>query len=193
MRSNGAGWGAWIAAIAAAFAWLPLAAAHPVARADSPTIPNTVFTTQDGIQVRLYDDLIKDKVVLINFMFTSCTSICPKATQTLSKVAAGLGERLEREVRIISMSVDPRKDTPAVLKKYAERHGANAGWYFLTGKAADVEAVRDRLGVNTPGGDKSDHTGMVVYGNDRTGQWAATNIAASPKTILWSLEGLLKN
>jgi protein SCO1 len=161
-------------------------------RGDAAVVPNLVFTTQDNVRVRLYDDLVRGKVVLINFMFTSCTDVCPRASATLFKVAAGFGDRLEREVRIISLSVDPRKDTPAVLKKYAAKIGAPAGWYFLTGKSSDLETVRERLGVNTPGGDKSDHTGMIVYGNDRTGQWATAPIVASAKSILYSVSGVMQ-
>jgi protein SCO1/2 len=158
---------------------------------DASRIPNVVLTTQDGARVRFYDDLIKGKFVLVNFMFTTCTSVCPRATENLSKVAAALGDRLERDVRIISVTVDPRRDTPAVLKKYASRFGTGPGWYFVTGQEKDIDVIRNRLGADRDGNDKSNHTGMVVYGNERTGQWAATPVAASPKAILRSVDGLL--
>src|SRR5213593_551358 len=84
--------------------------------------PNVVFRTQDGARVRFYDDLIKGKVVLINFFFTSCTSICPRTTDNLAKVEEALGDRLGRDVRMISITVDPTTDTPDVLRKYALRY-----------------------------------------------------------------------
>jgi protein SCO1/2 len=150
-------------------------------------------TTHDGTRVRFYEDLVKGKVVLINFMFTTCTSVCPRATDNLSKVASGLGDRLERDVRIISVTVDPQRDTPRVLKHYAARHGTGAGWYFVTGPRKDIDLIRRRLGVSSDGDAKADHTGMVVYGNDRTGQWAATPVMARPKAILLGVTGLLSN
>jgi protein SCO1 len=154
--------------------------------------PNVVLTTQDGERVRFYDDMVKGRVVLINFMFTTCGSICPRATENLVRVAAGLGDRLERDVRMISLTVDPERDTPQVLKKYASKFSTPPGWYFLTGPEKDITEVRIRLGVNRDGNDKMDHTGLIVFGNDRTGQWGMTPSVANPKTILWSLNGLLE-
>src|SRR2546422_8254898 len=86
------------------------------------TLPNVIVQTQDGTRVRFYDDLIKGKVVLINFMFTSCTTQCPLTTANLVKVEEALGENLGRDVSMISITVDPAVDTPAVLKKYSQRY-----------------------------------------------------------------------
>jgi protein SCO1/2 len=169
----------------------PAAARSAAAASGDNPFPNVELITQDGVRVRFYDDLIKDKVVLINFMFTTCADVCPRATENLSKVASGLGDRLEREVRMISVTVDPKRDTPQVLKQYAQKHRTGPGWYFVTGRARDIDAVRESLGVNRDGGDKVDHTGVLVYGNDRTGQWAMTPSVETPRAILWSLNGLL--
>jgi len=165
---------------------LALAAAARPARAQE-IVPNVLLRTQHGATVRFYDDLVKGKVVLINFFFTSCTTICPRTTDNLKKVQTALGEHLGRDVVMISMSVDPRADTPAVLQRYAVRHGTKPGWHFVTGRMEDINLVRRRLGVNRDGGDKTQHTGLLVYGNDATGQWAATPAMADPAVIARSV------
>jgi len=164
------------------------------ARAATPpeSFPNVELRTQDGTRIRFYEDLIKGKVVLINFFFTTCTSICPRTTENLVKVEEALGERLGRDVVMISITVDPDTDTPAVLGKYALRYRTKPGWYFVTGKQKDIDLIRRRLGVNRDGGDKSQHTGVLVYGNEATGQWAATPAMADPKTIVRSVLRLVK-
>ena len=172
--------------IAVVVTLLALAAAARPARAQE-IIPNVPLRTQHGTAVRFYDDLVKGKVALINFFFTSCTTICPRTTDNLKKVQTALGEHLGRDVVMISMSVDPRADTPAMLEQYASRYGTKPGWYFVTGRMEDINLVRRRLGVNRDGGDKTQHTGLLVYGNDATGQWAATPAMADPAVIARSV------
>jgi protein SCO1/2 len=164
------------------------------ARAAAPpeSFPNVALRTQDGTRVRFYDDLIKGKVVVINFFFTSCTTICPRTTDNLVKVEEALGERLGRDVVMISITVDPNTDTPTVLGKYALRYRTKPGWYFVTGSLKDIDLIRRRLGVNRDGGDKSQHTGVLVYGNEATGQWAATPAMADPQAIVRSVLRLVR-
>ena len=176
---------------AAATLLLAVAAA---ARAAAPveTFPNVALRTQDGTAVRFYDDLVKGKLVLINFFFTSCTSICPRTTGNLVKVEEALGERLGRDVVMISITVDPKTDTPAVLQQYARRYRTRPGWHFVTGDPKDLESLRRRLGANRDGGDKTQHTGILFYGNDATGQWAATPAMGDPQGIARSVLRLAK-
>lgn len=155
--------------------------------AASEYIPNVVVQTQEGTRVRFYDDLVKGKVVLINFMFTTCTSQCPLTTANLVKVEEMLGERLGRDVQMISITVDAATDTADVLKKYSRRFGTKPGWYFVTGRQKDVDLIRQRLGVLEDGVDKTRHTGILVYGNEKTGQWAATPAMAQPTAIVRSV------
>jgi len=155
-------------------------------------LPNVVVQTQDGARVRFYEDLIKDKVVLINFMFTSCTNQCPRTTANLVKVAEQLGDRLGRDVRMISVTLDPATDTPAVLRNYSHRYGTQPGWYFVTARQKDIDAIRTRLGMREDTTDLMQHTGMLVFGNDATGQWAATPALAQPRAIVRSLMPLFQ-
>jgi protein SCO1/2 len=168
------------------------AARFAAAGAQQAPFPNVTLRTQSGTPVRFYDDLVKGKVVLINFFFTSCTTICPRTTENLVKVEHALGDRLGREVVMISITVDPDTDTPAVLAQYARRHNTRPGWYFVTGGRKDVDLVRRHLGVNRDGGDKTQHTGLLVYGNEATGRWAATPAMADPVAIARSVLRLVK-
>src|SRR5712691_5690431 len=108
--------------------------------------PNIPLTTQDGKTVHLYDDLLKDKKVVINFIYTRCGDSCPLETARLAQLQRILGDRMGRDIFFYSFSVDPVRDTPEELKAYAEKFHAGPGWLFLTGKKADIEAVRKKLG-----------------------------------------------
>jgi protein SCO1 len=154
--------------------------------------PNVPLLTQDGTRVLFYDDLIKGRVVMINFFFTSCPIICPRTTANLVKVEEALGDRLGRDVRMISITVDPNKDTPGVLSAYSRRFGTGPGWYFVTGRRQDIDLLKRHFGVDKYGSDKTDHTGMLVYGNEATQQWAATPTMADPETIVRSVTRLVR-
>jgi len=130
--------------------------------------PNVPLVTQDGKTVRFYDDLIKDKKVLINFIYTSCEKACPLATAKLAQVQKSLGPRVGREIFIYSITLDPKHDAPHVLKAYAGKYGAGPGWLFLTGKREDIDIVRFKLGERR---EKEEHQNIVRVGNGAKGQW----------------------
>jgi len=159
----------------------------------TPPFPNVVLQTQGGDTVRVYDDLIKGRVVTINFFFTTCTTICPRTTANLVKVQEALGASLGRDVVMISITVDPKTDTPPVLERYRRSHGARPGWFFLTGSQNDIDQVRRHLGVNRDGGDKTQHTGMLTYGNEATGKWAATPAMSDPAQIARSVLRMVRS
>ncbi|HZR28803.1 MAG TPA: SCO family protein [Terriglobales bacterium] len=153
--------------------------------------PNLLLTTQENKKVYFYDDLIKGKVVLINFMFTSCDRICPKTTQNLGKVQHLLGKRVGREIFMYSFTLDPGHDTPEVLREYAKLHHVGAGWQFLTGSVGDMETLRRRLGFVDPDPaldkDKESHIGNVRYGNEPRQLWGACPGMSKPEFIVESL------
>jgi protein SCO1 len=152
-----------------------------------PALPNVVLRTHENKAVRFYDDLIKGRVVLLSFMFTSCQGICPRTTANLLKVQKALGDHVGRDVFVYSLSLDPTTDTPAVLNKYANSVGAKPGWTFLTGKPEDLELLRRRLGFSDPDlkvdADRTQHGALIVYGNDAAGRWSAMPALASPDRI----------
>ncbi len=124
---------------------------------------------QDGQEMNLYSDLMRGRTVVINVMFTTCTGACPVMSATIEKIQTHLGDRVGKDVRLVSISVDPVHDTPAKLKEYAARFHAKPGWVFLTGSKTDVESALRKLGQWVD--DPSDHQTLFLIGNDRTGLW----------------------
>jgi len=136
--------------------------------------PNVVLTDHDGKKVKFYDDLIKDKVVAISFIFTQCTGPCPAETANLRKVQKLLGDQVGKEVFMLSISLDPKHDQPQQLKAYRKKFGITNGWRFLTGKISDVNLIRSKLGLYSArnGREKlEDHTITFIVGNEAKGQW----------------------
>jgi protein SCO1/2 len=149
--------------------------------------PNVVLTTHEGKSVRFYDDLLKDKIVVINLMYATCTGVCPTITSHLVTAKKLLGDRVGRDVFFYSITIKPEEDTSQKLKEYAEMHNAGPGWLFLTGKPEDIELLRRKLGYvdSDPevDKDKSRHSGMVRYGNEPLSLWGACQGSAKPEWI----------
>jgi cytochrome oxidase Cu insertion factor (SCO1/SenC/PrrC family) len=143
--------------------------------------PNTVLLTQDNKAVRFFDDLLKGKTVVINFIFTSCTGVCPPMTANLLKVQEQLGERVGKDIHMITLSVDPAIDTPEKLKEYTEKYRVKSGWYFLSGRKDDVEIVLRKIGGFVT--DKNDHSTLIIAGNVETGQWIKLFATLKPAQI----------
>lgn len=146
----------------------------------SSKFSNIWLTTQHGKRVRFYDDLVKDKVVLINLMFTTCTNICPLNIVQLTKLHELLKHRMGRDITLLSITIDPDVDSPEALHQYWQAFGAKPGWLFLTGKYTEIEKLRRELGVYDldpiVDADKSQHSGILTVGNDRTDRWLALPI-----------------
>jgi protein SCO1/2 len=153
--------------------------------------PNLLLTTHEGKQVRFYDDLIKDKLVFINFMYAKCEGVCPGITANLVKVQQLLGGRMGKDVFMYSFTLKPEHDTPAVLKEYAEAYRVKKGWSFLTGAPADMELLRRSLGFTDPDpvldADKSSHIGNVRYGNEPLQLWGSCPGMSKPS---WMVESI---
>jgi len=124
---------------------------------------------QDGEKMRFYSDVLKNKVVIINAFFSTCTSVCPPINRNLEKIQEALGDRLGKDVFLVSISVDPETDTPTRLKEYSRRFHARPGWMFLTGKKENVDWALYKLGqyVET----KDDHSTVIIIGNEPKGLW----------------------
>ncbi|HXC69638.1 MAG TPA: SCO family protein [Pyrinomonadaceae bacterium] len=139
--------------------------------------PNLLLTTHEGKKVRFYDDLLKDKIVVINFMYVKCERVCPGITANLAKLQKLLGSRLGRDIFMYSFTLKPEQDSPEVLRKYAEAYHAKEGWTFLTGTPEDMELLRRKLGFTDPDprrdADKSNHIGNIRYGNEPLQLWGS--------------------
>ena len=150
-------------------------------RIDNLIIPDTSVYDQHGRQLRFYSDLVKGKTVAINFIFTTCTTICPPLTATFRRVQRNLGEREERGIELISVSVDPVVDIPERLKSWAQKFHAEAGWTFVTGSQAEIDGLLTALGAAVS--DKNSHTPMVLIGNDQARFWTRAYGLASPDKL----------
>jgi len=165
----------------------PAAVAADGARADVKVI-DAALLDQEGRDLRLRDDVIGDRIVVMNFVYTTCTTVCPLLSARFTGLQAALGERLGREVRLVSLSIDPLHDTPTRLKAYAERHRAGAGWLHLTGRADEVEQVLRGLGAYSPR--LADHAPMTLVGDGRTGRWTRINGFPSAAQLLAQVDAL---
>ena len=160
-------------------------AAPPIADATSPAqkyFTDVELLNQRGEKLRFYSDLIKGHTVIINAFFTTCTSVCPPMNKSITRLQDALGDRLGKDVYILSISVDPATDTPERLKEYAARFGAKPGWHFLTGSKENVEQALRKLGQYVE--DKDDHLTIVLIGNDQTGLWKKAHGLAKAEALL---------
>lgn len=151
------------------------------------SFPNVPLITHEGEVVRFYDDLIKDKTVLINFMYARCGDICPGMTANLKRVQKAFGDRAGRDIFMYSITLEPEHDTPSVLKAYAELFRVKPGWKFLTGRKNDIELLRRQLGFffSDPvlDQDKTQHIGVVKYGIEPLERWGTCPALGNPKYI----------
>ncbi|HEX4870338.1 MAG TPA: SCO family protein [Moraxellaceae bacterium] len=155
-------------------------------------IPNVPLTTHTGARVRFYDDLVRDKLVVINMMYASCSNTCPPTTQNLLRVQQMLGSRIGRDIFMYSITLRPDFDSPPELAHYAKIQGVrDPGWLFLTGNKEDIERLRLALGFYDPDpaidGQEARHTGMVRIGNDAFKRWGMVPGMADPRQIVSSI------
>jgi protein SCO1/2 len=149
--------------------------------------PNLILTTHEGRKVRFYDDLVKDKLVVFNFMYAKCEGICTPITRNLVRVQKALGERVGKDIFMYSFTLKPKEDTPAALEHYAHMHKVKPGWLFLTGSADDMELLRRKLGYVDPDPevdkDLSNHIGVLKYGNEPLERWGGCPGMTDPDYI----------
>ena len=163
----------------------------PRERLAERSFPNVTLTTHEGKKVKFYDDLLKDKIVIINFMYVKCEGICPGTTANLVKVQKLLGDRVGKDIFMYSFTLKPEEDTPEKLAAYAKAYKVGPGWQFLTGDPKDVELVRQKLGFidRDPVRDanKSNHIGMLRWGNEPHTLWAGCPGSLAPSKIVKEL------
>ena len=149
-------------------------------------IPDVEVQDQYGRKVHLYSDLFKGRVVVVSFFFTRCTLVCPLQGEALAKLRTVLGKKLGREVFFISISKDPKNDTPQQLKMWSKRYGVVAGWTLVTGTEAVMSHVLWELIGEQPGPQL--HNAVLFVGNDQTGIWETAPGLSSPGKLLDVIE-----
>ena len=152
-------------------------------------LPNVPLVTHTGETVRFYDDLVRDRIILLNFFVVGCTEgRCPATNANLRKVQDLLGDRMGKDIFFYSVTLEPEKDTVPILKEYAEDiFEVKPGWLFLTGKQADIDTLRRAQGFydNDPerDADVTLHSSSARIGNDFQQRWAMVALATSPRNI----------
>ncbi|HEV2843409.1 MAG TPA: SCO family protein [Thermoanaerobaculia bacterium] len=172
------------------------AAAAPAPEPEKPeteklgalNVPDVPVIDQDGKAKNFYTDLVKDRVVAVNFVFTTCRTICPPMGATFGKLQQVLGERAGKDVHLISVSVDPGTDTPERLKAWSQKFGAGQGWTLVTGDRAEITRLLKALGVYTA--NIGDHSPLVLIGNDARRQWTRAYGLAAPAKLAELIDGM---
>jgi len=153
-------------------------------------LPNLPMISHEGKQLMFYDDLVKDKVVSLNFFFANCDEVCPLVTANLVKVQKILGDQLGRDIHMYSFTLKPEEDSVSVIRDYRKKFGAT--WQFFTAKPADMEKLRVAIGFTYPDpvidADKTQHIGNVRYGNEPLMYWSACPGMAHAGFIVEALE-----
>jgi len=150
--------------------------------------PNVPVVTQDGKTLKFYDDVIKGKIVLINFIYTNCPDLCPLGTARLSQIQEKLGDIVGHDLFLVSLTVDPERDTPERLKEFSASFGAGPGWLFLTGEPSDIRAINAKLGNKSTV--LSEHRNEVVLGNDATGDWQRNTVFGDLDRLIMDIHAM---
>ena len=177
----------------AAERWRRPGTQRPVRGFHGEYFPNLALRTQDDQRVRLYDDLLEGKTVVVHFFHGECRdALCPAAVENLVQLQRQLGERCGRDVFMYSFTLAPREDTPARLRQYREAHGVGPGWTFLTGSPRDLELCRARFGFTDPDPvlDRTlaRHTNVVLMGNEPHERWVSSAALTDPAYLLEQLD-----
>lgn len=153
------------------------------------TLYDESLLDQHGDRVRFVSDVIADRVVVMDFVYTTCTTVCPVLSAIFQKVQVRLGDRLGEDVVMVSISVDPGTDTPARLRDYATKLRASPEWVFLTGGEHVVDKVLEGLGAYSQ--DFTQHPNMTLVGDGRQGSWTRMYGFTNPDQIVAEVERLI--
>ena len=172
---------------------ISLGSASAANRWGADYFPNVPLTTQDGATVRLYDDLLKGKSVAINVIYTSCKDECPLETARLVQLQRLLGERMGKDIFFYSITIDPKRDKPEVLKAYAQKYGVGRGWLFLTGKEEDIKLATKKLGLSRvrDSVSRDGHTASLMVGNEPAGLWMRNSAVDNPQFLATTVGNFL--
>ena len=167
----------------------PEATAAPNRSRNGMLIPDVNVLDQDGNALHFYTDLIKDKTVAINFIFTNCTTICPPLAATFARLQKEMGDKVGKDVHLISISVDPLTDTPERLKAWGAKFKAGPGWTFVTGEKQEMDKLLNALGAAVS--KREDHTPALIIGNDSKGVWTRTYGLAKINQIMGVIQNVM--
>jgi protein SCO1/2 len=144
-------------------------------------LPDAKLIGTDGKETTLRKLLGGGKPVLVDFIFTTCTTICPVLSATFTQVQARLGKD-RNDVRLVSISIDPEEDTPERLRAYADRYHAGPEWGFFTGDRADIIAIQKAFEVYR--GNKMSHEPTILLRDARSEPWVRLDGLASAADVM---------
>ncbi len=165
--------------------------AAPSSRWGKDYLPNLPVVDQDGNTFNFYDDLIAGKNVIINFIFTTCTDICPLTTARMGLVQERLGDSVGRNVFMYSITIDPENDRPEQLKNFAEAFRVGPGWRLLTGKPEDIAIIRNKLGERSRV--LSEHRHEILLGSSSGGSWSKDSVFGDIERVVRNIKSLDPN
>ncbi len=153
--------------------FLPATSAHAVSKSYKRTvekynIPDIALVNQDGKKVRLQSLLTGDSPVVVDFIYGTCTTICPVLSAGFVNLQGKLAVTSQK-ARLVSITIDPENDTPKVLKEYLKRYHAKPGWDFLTGSRTDIDIVMRAFNAYIP--DKMSHYPLNMIRSPKDGSW----------------------
>jgi protein SCO1 len=152
-------------------------------------IPDISVLDQNGNRRHFYGDLVRGKVVAINFVYTTCTTICPPLGATFGKLQKSLGERVGKDVFLISISVDPATDTPERLRAWGAQFGAKPGWTLVTGEKTELNRLLRALGADAASPES--HSPMVLIVNDKAALWKRVYGLGSTVVLTHNIEQMM--
>ena len=148
---------------------------------ESYIVPDVVLVNQDGAKVRFKGYIETDKPVILDFIYGTCTTICPILSAGYYSLQKRLGPDLQK-VRLVSITIDPENDTPKVLKEYLAKYHARPGWDFLTGSRADIDRVMRSFDAYIP--DKMSHYQLTLIRSPKDGKWTRIKELISGSDLL---------
>jgi cytochrome oxidase Cu insertion factor (SCO1/SenC/PrrC family) len=166
------------------------AAAAPMTSAQR-YFTDVTLVDQRGDEKRLYSDLLHDRIVVIHPFFAECKGSCPRMVATIARIQDHLADSMGKDLHLISISVDPERDTPERLAEYAAGLKARPGWYFLTGARPNVDTALQKLGLRVDA--RENHSNLFIIGNLRTGLWKKAIGLANPADIIAIVDGVLED
>lgn len=149
------------------------------------------LTDHNGKSVRFYTDVLQGKTVVIESFFSTCTGTCPIMNSTFAKIQNAVGDRLGKDVFLVSITVDPKNDTPARLKEYAAHMKARPGWLFLTGRKENVDQALHKLGLRVSS--REEHKNLFIVGNEPKGLWKKVFGLGKADEIVSVVQGVIQD
>jgi protein SCO1/2 len=156
--------------------------------ADDVKILDLPVVTARGESVSFARDVVGDRLVAVNFIFTTCPSVCPIQSAIFAGIQKELGDRLGRDVHLVSISIDPKTDVPQRLQAYADRYHAGPGWTWVTGSKEDIDHILVGLGAYSRV--VEEHAAMILVGDGRNGGWTRFYGFPKPTSVLERIDEL---